>query len=103
MHGVADDPLPVVLVVTVGVVSCKVSEGLPSVGCAEAAAAVGKGAVGLGFFSLEGVDAGGNVGELGVDMVVAADVSVEAPVLGHILDLQCKGLEDLGVSVDGME
>jgi hypothetical protein len=88
MHGVADDPLPVMLVVAVGVVAGEVGEGLPSVGCAEVVAAVGEGAAGLGLFSLEGADAGGDVGELGVDVVVVADVGVEAPVLGHILDLQ---------------
>jgi hypothetical protein len=87
-HSVADDPLPVVLVVAVGVIAGEVGEGLPSVGRMEVVAAVGEGAAGLGFFSLEGVDAGGNVGELGVDMMVAADVSVETPVLGRILDLQ---------------
>jgi hypothetical protein len=100
---IADDPLPVVLVVAVGVVACEVGEGLPGVGCAEAAAAVGEGVVGVGFFGLESADAGGDASELGVSVVVAADVGVETPVLGHILDLQCEGLEDLGVSVDGME
>jgi hypothetical protein len=78
----------VVLVVATGVVACEVCEGLPGVGCAEAATAVGEGVAGLGLFSLEGADAGGDVGEFGVDVVVAADVSVETPVLGHILDLQ---------------
>jgi hypothetical protein len=52
-----------VLVVAVGVVACEVGEGLPSVGCAEAEAAVGEGATGLSLFSLEGTDAGGNVSE----------------------------------------
>jgi hypothetical protein len=102
-HHVVEDLLPVVLVVVAGVIACKVSEGLPGVGCAKTAAAVGKGVAGLGLFSFKGADAGGDVGELGVDVVVAADVSVETPVLGHILDLQCKGLEDLGVPVNGTE
>ncbi|KAF8460701.1 hypothetical protein DFH94DRAFT_858349 [Russula ochroleuca] len=87
-HGIADDPLPVMLVMVVGVIAGEVGEGLPSVGCMEAAAAVGEGAAGLGLFSLEGADAGGNVGELGVDVVVAADIGVETPILGRILDLQ---------------
>jgi hypothetical protein len=91
------------LVVAAGVVAHEVSESFPGVGCAEAVAAVGKGVAGLGLFSFEGADVSGDVSELGVDMVVAADVSVEAPVLGCILDLQCEGLEDLGVSVDGTE
>jgi hypothetical protein len=73
-----DDSLPVVLVVAVGVVACKVGEGLPGIGCTEMAAAVGKGVVGLGLFSLEGTDAGGDMSELGIDVVVAADVGVEA-------------------------
>jgi hypothetical protein len=103
MHGIADDPLPVMLAVVVGVVASEVGECLPGVGCAEAAAAVGEGVAGLGFFGLEGADASGDVSELGVDVVVAADVGVETPVLGHILDLQCEGLEDLRVSVDGTE
>jgi hypothetical protein len=103
MCGVADDPLPVVLVVAVGVVACEISEGLPGIGSAEVAAAVGKGVAGLGFLGLEGTDAGGNVSELGVDVVVATDVGVEAPVLGCILDLQCEGLEDLRVPVNGLE
>jgi hypothetical protein len=103
MCGVTDDPLPVVLIVAVGVVAGEVSKGLPGVGSAEAAEAVGKGVAGLGFLSLEGADAGGDVSELGVDMVVAADVSVETPILGRILDLQCEGLKDLGVPVDGSE
>jgi hypothetical protein len=103
MHGIADDPLPMVLVVATGVIACKVGKGLPGVGCTKAAAAVGKGVAGLSLFSFEGADAGGDVSEFGVDMVVAADVGVETPVLGCILDLQCKGLEDLGVPVDGME
>ena len=92
-----------VLVVAVGVVACEVGEGLPGIGCTEAAAAVGEGVAGLGFFGFEGTDAGSDVGELGVGVVVAADVSVETPVLGRILDLQCEGLKDLGVSVDGTE
>ena len=92
-----------VLVVAIGVVAGEVGEGLPRVGGAEAAAAVGEGVAGLGFFGLEGADVSGDAGELGVDVVVAADVGVEPPVLGRILDLQCEGLEDLGVSVDGTE
>jgi hypothetical protein len=103
MHSIANDPLPVVLVVAVGVVACEVGEGFPGVGSAKAAAAVGEGVAGLGLFGFEGTDAGGDVGELGVDVVIAADVGVEAPVLGRILDLQCKGLEDLRVPVDGSE
>ena len=87
-HGVADDPLPVVLVVVVGIVACEVGKGLPSIGCVEAAVAVGKGVAGLGLFGLEGVDTAGDVSELGVDVVVAADVGVETLVLGCILDLQ---------------
>jgi hypothetical protein len=102
-RGVADDPLPVVLVVAAGVVAREVSEGFPGVGSTEAAAAVGKGVAGLGLFSLEGANAGGDVGELGVDMVVATDVGVETPVLGCILNLQCEGLEDFGVPIDGSE
>jgi hypothetical protein len=102
-RGIADDPLPVMLVVVIGVVACEVSKGLPSVGCMKAAAAVGEGVAGLGLFSFEGTDAGDDVSELGVDVVVAADVGVETPVLGHILDLQCKGLEDLGIPIDGTE
>jgi len=81
MCGIADDPLPVVLVVAAGVVACEVSKGFPDVGCAEATAAVGKGVVGLGLFSFEGTDAGGDVSELGVDVVVVADVGIDAPVL----------------------
>ena len=81
---VADDPRPVTLVVAVGIVAGEVGEGLSGIGGAEAAAAVGEGAAGLGFFSFEGVDAGGDVGELGVDVVVAAYVRVKPPVLGRI-------------------
>jgi hypothetical protein len=62
-HGVADDPLPVVLVVATGVVACEVRKGLPGVGCAEAAMAVGEGVAGLGLFGLEGTDASSDVGE----------------------------------------
>jgi hypothetical protein len=68
-----------------------------------AAVAVGEGVAGLGLFSFEGTDTGGDVGELDVGVVVAADVGVETPVLGRILDLQCEGIEDLGVPVDGTE
>jgi hypothetical protein len=75
------------LVVAVGVVAGEMGEGFSGVGGAEAAAAVGKGVAGLGFFSFEGADAGGDVGELDVGVVVAADVGVETPVLGRILDL----------------
>jgi hypothetical protein len=85
-RGIADDPLPVVLVVAVGVVACEVGEGFPGIGGAESAAAVGKGVAGLGLLGLEGMDVGGDMGEFGVDMMVAADVGVEAPVLGRILD-----------------
>jgi hypothetical protein len=91
------------LVVAVGVVAGEVGEGFSGVGGAEAAAAVGEGVAGLGLFSFEGADAGGDVGELDVGVVVAADVGVETPVLGRILDLQCEGIEDLGVPVDGTE
>ena len=91
------------LVVAVGIVAGEVGEGFSGVGGAEAAAAVGEGVAGLGLFSFEGADAGGDVGELDVGVVVAADVRVETPVLGRILDLQCEGIEDLGVSVDGTE
>jgi hypothetical protein len=66
------------LVVTTGVVARKVGKGLPGIGCTETAAAVGKGVAGLGLFSLEGADAGGDMSELGVDVVVAADVGIEA-------------------------
>ena len=100
---VADNPPCVTLVVAVGVVARKVGEGLPSVSCAEAAAAVGKGVASLGFLGFEGADAGGDAGEFGVGVVVAADVRVETPVLGRILDLQCEGIEDLRVPVDGTE
>jgi hypothetical protein len=86
MRRVADDPRPVTLVVAVGIVAGEVGEGLSGIGGAEAAAAVGEGAAGLGFFGFEGVDAGGDVGELGVDVVVAAYVRVKPPVLGRILD-----------------
>jgi hypothetical protein len=103
MRRVADDPRPVTLVVVVGIVAGEVGKGLSGIGGAEAGAAVGKGVAGLGFFSFEGTDAGGDVGELDVGVVVAADVGVETPVLGRILDLQCEGIEDLGVSVDGTE
>jgi hypothetical protein len=103
MRRVADDPCPVMLVVAVGVVAGEVGKGLSGVAGAEAAAAVGEGVAGLGLFSFEGADAGGDVGELDVGVVVAADVGVETPVLGRILDLQCEGIEDLGVSVDGAE
>jgi hypothetical protein len=81
----------------------KGGEGLSGVGGAEAAAAVGEGAAGLGFFGFEGADAGGDVGELGVDVVVATYVRVKPPVLGRILDFQCEGVEDFGVAVDGTE
>jgi hypothetical protein len=86
-HSIADDPLPVVLVVAIGVIAHEVGKCLPSVGCAEATAAVGEGVAGLRLFSLKGADAGGDVGELGVDVIVVADVGIEAPVLGRILDL----------------
>jgi hypothetical protein len=102
-HRIADDPSPVALVVAVGIVAREVGESLSGVGSAEAAAAVGEGTAGFGFFGLEGADAGSDVSEFGVDMVVVAYVRVEAPVLGHILDFQCEGIEDLGVPVDGME
>jgi hypothetical protein len=102
-HRVADDPRPMTLVVTVGIVTGEVGEGLSGIGAAEAAAAVGEGVAGLGLFSFEGADAGGDGGELDVSVVVAADVGVETPVLGRILDLQHEGIEDLGVFVDGTE
>jgi hypothetical protein len=102
-HRVADDPPCVALVVAVGVIACEVGEGFSGVGCTEATAAVGEGVASLGFLSLEGTDAGGDASELGVGVVVATDVGVETPVLGRILDLQCEGIEDLGVSVDGTE
>jgi hypothetical protein len=100
---VADDFRPMTLVVAVGIVAGEVGEGLSGIGGAEAAAAVGEGAAGLGFLGFEGADAGGDVGEFGVDVVVATYVCVESPVLGHILDFQCEGVEDLGVAVDGTE
>jgi hypothetical protein len=100
---VADDPPPVALFVAVGVVACEVREGFSGVGGTEAAAAVSEGAAGLGFFGLEGADTGSDVGELGVDVVVAAYVHVEPPVLGRILDFQCEGIKDVGVPVDGTE
>jgi hypothetical protein len=102
-HRVADDPLRVALVVTAGIVACEVGEGFSGVGSAEAAAAVSEGAMGLGFLGFKGADAGSDVGELGVDVVVAAYVHVETPVLGRILDFQCEGVEDFGVAVDGTE
>jgi hypothetical protein len=91
------------LVVAVGIVAGEVGEGLSGIGSVEATAAVGEGAAGLGFFSFEGADAGGDVGEFGVDMVVAAYVRVKPPVLGRILDFQCEGVEDFGIAVDGTE
>jgi hypothetical protein len=91
------------LVVTVGVVGGEVGEGLSGVGGTEAAAAVGEDVAGFDLFSFEGAEAGGDVGELDVGVMVAADICVETPVLGCILDFQCEGVEDLGVSVDGME
>jgi hypothetical protein len=100
---IADDPPRVALFVAVGIVACEVSEGLSGVGGAEAAAAVSEGAAGLGFLGFKGADAGGDVGELGVDVVVAAYVHVETPVLGCILDFQCEGIEDFGVAIDGTE
>jgi hypothetical protein len=100
---IADDPRPVTLVVAVGVVAGEVGEGFPGVGGAEAAAAVGEDVAGLGLFSFEGAETGGDVGELDVGVVVTADVGVETPVLGRILDFQCEGVEYFGVSVDGTE
>jgi hypothetical protein len=100
---IADDPPRMALLVAVGIVACEVGEGFSGVGGVEAAAAVSEGAAGLGFLGFEGADAGGDVSELGVDVVVAAYVRVETPVLGRILDFQCKGIEDLRVAVDGTE
>ena len=91
------------LVMAGGVVAHEVCKGFPGVSSAEAAAAIGEGAAGLGFLGFKGADASGDMSEFGVDVVVPADVSVEAPVLGRILDFQCEGIEDLGVPVDGTE
>jgi hypothetical protein len=93
----------VTLFVAVGIVAGEVGEGLSGIGGTEAAAAVSEGAVGLSFLGFEGADAGGEMGELSVDVVILAYVRIEAPVLGRILDFQCEGVEDLGVAVDGTE
>jgi hypothetical protein len=66
-------------------------------------AAVGEVIEEVFFLGLEDVDAGRKGGELPVNLVVVADVSVESPVLDHILDFQPKLLEDGRGPGDGSE